>query len=433
MYERMRNMNIRRKYRYLLFIVLFVNIICIFTWAYYLLNEKIPDQLKVKVGTSENFDFELPLTAKTHVEDVSVVSIDQKPLAKSDITLDLSTPFSVELSETGTYSVDLQFLGITLKKINVEAVQSKKVMPVGVPVGIHIRTSGVMVLGTGKVTDAGGNSREPARGIVKSGDYIQSVNGTAVDTISEMTDEIQKCGGKTATLQVLRDGQPLELDIQPVLCPGGEYKTGIWVRDDTQGIGTLSFVDKNNRFAALGHGITDVDTSLMIQIEGGALYPASVGSIIKGADGSPGEMVGTIYYSQDYRIGTIEKNTDVGIYGTISAGEWFYDPSRAVELGYKQDVHAGPALIRCCVDGTVKDYEIKITNIDYNSSGDNKDFIIEITDPILLEKTNGIIQGMSGSPILQDGKLVGAVTHVFVNDPTRGYGIFIENMLEAAE
>ena len=104
-----------------------------------------------------------------------------------------------------------------------------------------------------------------------------------------------------------------------------------------------------------------------------------------------------------------------------------------MELGYKQDVHAGPALIRCCVDGTVKDYEIKITNIDYNSSGDNKDFIIEITDPILLEKTNGIIQGMSGSPILQDGKLVGAVTHVFVNDPTRGYGIFIENMLEAAE
>ena len=387
-------MNIRRKYRCLLLIMLFVNIICIFSLAYYLLNEKIPDQLKVKVGISENFDFELPLTAKTHVEDVSVVSIDQKPLSQADITLDLSTPFCVELSETGSYSVDLQFLGITLKKINVEAVRPQKVMPVGAPVGIHIRTSGVMVLGTGKVTDIDGNSCEPARGIIKSGDYIQAVNGAAVDTISEMTDEIQKCGGKETILQVIRDGKTMELSIEPVLCPGGEYKTGIWVRDDTQGIGTLSFVDENNRFAALGHGITDVDTSLMIQIDGGTLYPASVGNIIKGANGTPGEMVGTIYYSQDYRIGTIEKNTDAGIYGTISAGEWRYDPSKAVEMGYKQDVHTGPALIRCCVDGTVKDYEIKIVSVDYNSSSDNKDFVIEITDPVLLEKTNGIIQGM---------------------------------------
>ena len=426
------NLN-RKKYRRLLLVILFINIICIFAYGYYLFDKKFPDEVKVQVGAAADFDLELPLVAKTHVEDVSVVSIDQKPLDKNDITLDLSTPFSVELNKSGSYQVNVQFLGITLKKINVEAVETSKVMPVGAPVGIHIKTRGVMVLGTGKITDENGNTCEPALGIIKSGDYIQKVDGIEISSISEMTQMVEESCGAPLMLTVLRNSQEIDLQVVPVMTSSGTYKTGIWIRDDTQGIGTLSFVDENQRFAALGHGITDIDTSLLIDLSGGSLYPASVGNIIKGENGVPGEMVGTIYYGQGSRLGTISQNTSAGIFGRIESGLWQYDESRAIEVGFKQDIHTGKAYIRCCVDGIVKDYEISINSIDYNSKEDHKDFVIEITDPQLLAKTNGIIQCMSGSPIIQDGKLVGVTTHVFLNDCKRGYGIFAETMLEAME
>lgn len=420
----------RKKYRRLLVCFLLINIICIFAYGYYLINDKIPDKLKVSVGSASDFDLELPLVAKTHVENVSVVSIDQKPLAKNDITLDLSSPFSVELSESGNYQVNLQFLGITLKKIDVEAVEAKRVMPVGEPVGIHIKTKGVMVLGTGKITDQNGNSLEPAKGIVKSGDYIQGVDGVPVTDISDMTRLVEESCGAPLMLNILRDDQAIDLQVVPVLSSGGDYKTGIWIRDDTQGIGTVSFVDEDNHFAALGHGITDIDTSLLIDIGSGSLYPASVSNIVKGANGNPGEMVGTIYYSQNNRLGVINKNTSAGIFGELYENSpWQYDDSKAFDVGFKQDMHVGAAEILCSVDGEVKAYEININSIDYNSHEDNKDFVIEITDEALLEKTNGIIQGMSGSPIIQDGKFVGVTTHVFLNDCKRGYGIFAETML----
>ena len=385
----------RRNYRRLLVCILFINIICIFACGYYLIRDKIPDKVRVSVGSRADFDLDLPLTAKTHVEDVSVVSIDKKPLAQQDITLDLSTPFTVELSEAGSFEVNVQFLGITLKKIDVEAVLASRVMPVGEPVGIHIKTNGVMVLGTGKITDSEGNRTEPAKGIIKSGDYIQSVDGMPVKNISDLTEMVAQSCGSPLMLGVLRGSQQIELQVVPVQSSSGEYKAGIWIRDDTQGIGTISFVDSNNRFAALGHGITDVDTSLLIDIGGGFLYPASVTNIVKGADGEPGEMVGTIYYSQNSRLGSIDKNTSSGIFGQLSADSpWQYDDSKAYDVGFKQDMHTGPAQIMCCVDGEVKCYAIEISSIDYNSHDGNKDFVIEITDEALLEKTNGIIQGM---------------------------------------
>lgn len=420
----------KNKYRRFLLFLLIINIIGIFVYGYYLLDSKLPDVLKVEVGTESAFDLELPFVARAHVDDVSVVSIDRQPLSHEELTLDLSSPFSVQLSQSGNYQVQLQFMGITLKKINVEAVDPARVMPVGAPVGIHIKTNGVMVLGTGKITDSTGTSVEPAKGIIKSGDYILEIDGIHVSDISDMTQLVRESQGEPMMLTVLRDNQQIKLQVIPVMEAGGEYKAGIWIRDDTQGIGTLSFVDQNNNFAALGHGITDVDTSLLIDINGGSLYPAQVRSIVKGEDGSPGEMVGTIYYSQNNRLGSIVKNTNSGIFGHLqAANEWRYDDSKALNVGFKQDMHVGKAQIRCCVDGTVKDYEININSIDYNSRQDNKDFVIEITDKELLSKTNGIIQGMSGSPILQDGKIVGVTTHVFLNDCAKGYGIFIENML----
>lgn len=424
----------QKKYRRLLLCVLIINIISIFACTYYVIVDKIPDKFRVCVGSSWDFDLELPLVAKTHVEDVSVVSIDQKPLSNKDITLDLSSPFSVELSESGLYQVQLQFFGITLKKIDVEAVETVRVMPVGEPAGIHIKTNGVMVLGTGTITDENGNTAQPSKGIVKSGDYIIEVDGIPVSDIADITSLVEGSCGAPLMLTVLRGTQQIDLQVIPVLSSAGDYKTGIWIRDDTQGIGTISFVDENNQFAALGHGITDIDTSLLIDISDGSLYPASVNNIIKGADGAPGEMVGTIFYSADNCLGSIEKNTSSGIFGQLSDHTpWEYDDSKALDVGFKQDMHIGKAYVRCSIDGTAKDYEININSIDYNSQGNNKDFVIEITDEELLDKTNGIIQGMSGSPVIQDGKLVGVTTHVFLNDCRRGYGIFAETMIGEME
>ena len=173
------------------------------------------------------------------------------------------------------------------------------------------------------------------------------------------------------------------LQILPVMDVSGTYKAGIWIRDDTQGIGTLSYIDENHQFAALGHGITDIkEHGLLIQIDGGGLYPSRIHSIIKGAGGKPGEMVGTIYYGENNCQGTILKNTDTGIFGRLDQTScWQYDDSQAVDVGLKQDLHVGDATIRCCVDGQIQDYDIKISSIDYNSHDSNKDFIIEITDP----------------------------------------------------
>lgn len=306
-----------------------------------------------------------------------------------------------------------------------------KLMPVGAAVGIHIQTNGLMVLGTSEVMSVSGKKEQPAKDIVKSGDYILEADGKKVSTTSDLTEIINTVSKDTLKLKLLRDGCEKEVSITPVETEDNTYKIGVWIRDDTQGIGTLSYVDENNHFAALGHGITDIDTGYVIDISGGGLYPANVYAIVKGEANDPGEMIGHILYGSGQKFGTIEKNTDVGIYGTLSTQSLYtFDESKALPVGTKEEMCIGDATIRCQANGEIKDYDIWISGIDYNGSGKNKDFVIEVKDENLLELTGGIIQGMSGSCVLQNGKIVGVVTHVFVNDPTKGYGIFIENMLQ---
>ena len=248
----------------------------------------------------------------------------------------------------------------------------------------------------------------------------------------ESTDQfiqmLKENGTEEVSLEISRDGGSLITAIQPVQTGEEEYKLGIWILQDTQGIGTVSYVDENGHFGALGHGITDVDTSQIIKIRSGRLYTSNILSIIKGKSGTPGEMVGNINYRTGTVLGSVEENTSEGIFGVISDESLAYDESKALPVGYKQDVKTGEACIRCCVDGEVKDYTIEIESVDLNSREKNRDMVIRITDQELLSKTNGIIQGMSGSPIMQEGKIIGVVTHVFLNDPSKGYGIFIENM-----
>lgn len=317
------------------------------------------------------------------------------------------------------------------KSVSSNMISTKKLMPVGAAVGIHIQTDGLMVLGTADISTVSGEKVSPAKNLVKSGDYIVAVNGKKVSNTAQMEQILNASGEKTVELTVLRDDQSIEIQINPAKTGENAYKAGIWIRDDTQGIGTLSFIDEKNRFAALGHGIADVDTGDIIQISGGGLYPANVYAIVRGGSNQPGEMVGHILYGQTKKFAMIKDNTSEGIYGTLSENcVYAYDEKNALNVGLKEEMHIGEASIRCQIDGVIDDYDVWISGIDFNGSNKNKDFVIEVKDKRLLDATGGIVQGMSGSPVIQDNKIVGVVTHVFLNNAGKGYGIFIEKMLE---
>lgn len=334
--------------------------------------------------------------------------------------------------ENGEHQVDLKLFGLLpLKEISVDVVDRKMLIPCGMPVGIYIETDGVLVIDVIDITDMNGNVSSPGASILQKGDYILAVNGETIADKTELTEKISASGGENVTLKIRRNGEVSEVKIRPVQTAANEYKAGIWVRDNTQGVGMMTYLTPEGDFAALGHGIHDTDTNTLLQMSRGILYQADIAGIVKGRTDAPGELVGSIFYGGNTRIGTIEKNTESGIYG--SCGSILASQLTPMQIGYKQDVRVGPAKIISSIQGSVEEYDIKILAVYLNSRSDNKGFIIKVTDPDLIELTGGIVQGMSGSPIVQDGKLIGAVTHVMVNDPTRGYGIFIENMIDAGQ
>ena len=303
----------------------------------------------------------------------------------------------------------------------------------GMPVGIYMETDGVLVLDTERMTGMDGKEYTPAQGVVSSGDYIIEVNHQKIEGKKQLVDLVEHLDGENVLLTVRRENRTLEKKLTPVQISKGDYRLGIWVRDNVQGLGTITFLTKENGFGALGHGIHDIDTSTLLTIRQGTLYRTSIQKIQKGSKGSPGTMEGIIVYNRFHQLGTIEKNTDAGIYGTVNTDTGWIGDEIPVQTAKKEEIEPGEAKIRCCIDGKIEEYEIRVTEIDNEPEQVNKGMTIQVTDPELLEKTGGIVQGMSGSPILQNGKLIGAVTHVFVQDSTRGYGIFIENMLKEEE
>mgnify|MGYP001623044364 CR=1 FL=1 len=300
----------------------------------------------------------------------------------------------------------------------------------GAPVGIYMETQGVLILDAGELTLADGSTRSPAENIVKAGDYIQKANGQDLEGKKQLVDMVACSGGSDMVLEVRRQGETVELQLTPVLTADGSYKLGIWVRDNIQGIGTLTYVEQDGSFGALGHGISDVDVGEILTVGGGELYQTDILSVAKGQDGIPGELKGVIRYYPEERIGEITDNSAMGIHGRLSEQGIASLPLRTVEISDREEVQTGPASLVCMADGSVREYDIQITGIDRDRQDTNKCFTIQVTDPKLLELTGGIVQGMSGSPILQNGRLVGAVTHVFVSDAASGYGVFIENMME---
>ena len=397
-------MSKKRNYRLFLFGFLLADLIAAGVLSLEELKDRIPDTVYIRYGQEEGLGDSLDIPLITY-------------------------PETIDVSDRGSYQIPCSLLGmLPLKNVQVETVEDQWVCVSGNPVGLYMETQGVLIVDTGEITNQSGIALEPAANIVQPGDYILEVNGKTVSRKRELIAEIENCQGENVELVVNRKGEEIPLSLEPVLTQEENYKLGIWVRDNTQGIGTMTYVDEKGRFGALGHGISDTDTGELLDVSGGELYQAQIVSIIRGAQGVPGELSGYIEYEDEKKIGTIEKNTDIGIFGQIFSDTQI--SGEKVKIGYKQEVKKGKAQILMQLEGKVEYYDIEITDIYSSQQDTNKSFQIQVTDPELLAKTGGIVQGMSGSPILQDGKLIGAVTHVFVQDSSKGYGIFIENMLE---
>ena len=305
-----------------------------------------------------------------------------------------------------------------------------QVIPMGNAVGIKLFSDGVLVVGLSPVETADG-TRCPGRDSgLKAGDVITHIDGGEVDTIEQVQDAVAQRAGEPLTLQAVRGEQQIQLRIAAVENRRGIYQLGIWLRDSMAGIGTMTFYDPvSGTFAALGHGINDVDTSMLMPLESGSIMDASDSEVEKGLSGHPGELHGEFNLQKD--LGSLYANTDQGIFGRLS-DDAAAQGKEPVEVAARDQVHTGPATILSNIrEHQVEAFAVEITHVDPEPDT-TRNMMLEVTDPKLLETTGGIVQGMSGSPILQDGRLVGAVTHVLVNDPTRGYGIFAETMLQAA-
>ena len=399
-------MNRKKKYRRFVLWCLALDLLFMGYMGYRCLDRKIPDEIYVSDKGSQN------------VEEL---------LKRPFLTFDESVP----VSGNGSYLLPCRLLGvIPFKQIKVTPEVQRSIFVSGSTVGMYMETNGVLIIDTGEILSEGGETKEPAKNIVKPGDYIVALNDEKISRKKDLIDDLKKLEGEEVILDVVRNGKTVPVSITPAKDKQGEYKLGIWVRDNTQGIGTLTFVDEKGNYGALGHGISDVDTGELLEIQNGALYQAQILGIQKGAKGSPGELSGLIRYEPGKIIGSIETNSKNGIYGHFTGDRKSPISLKKMPVGYKQEVTEGEASILCCVEDEVKEYQAEITKIDMNHSDTNKSFVIRVTDPKLLSVTGGIVQGMSGSPVLQNGKIIGAVTHVFVQDSTSGYGIFIENMME---
>ena len=304
------------------------------------------------------------------------------------------------------------------------------VIPGGMAIGIYMETDGVLVLSTECIECVDGNEYEPAKNLVKPGDYIVGFNGEEIDSKRELVQAVNKLESSEVILKLRRDEEYIDVKMQSVEVKNDQYKLGIWVKDSIQGLGTVTYLTLDGEFGALGHGIHDSETSELIDISKGSVYNTNIVGIQKGVKGEPGGLEGVIIYRSSNKLGVIDKNTEDGIYGKINNIEEFCENTDPIEICKKEDIQIGDASILCSVNGSIEEYDIKIKNINSYAKDANKGIIIEVTDERLLKLTGGIVQGMSGSSIKQNGKLVGAVTHVLVNDPTRGYGIFIEDMIK---
>ena len=398
------------------------------SWAlYYQIDSSIPSVLNVRADQEESFYFGVPAEA----EIISVSESGESNIPVGSIDIDLSKTVTMRTAQEASYRALVKLFGfLPIKQMDIQVIADQELIPVGTPIGIYVKTEGVLVVGTGEFTGADGVVYAPSRYILKAGDYIRKVNGNAVTEKEDFVRYIEACGGRQVILSLERDDEIMEVRVNPVKDMNGSYKIGVWVRDNAQGVGTMTYIDSQGNFGALGHGINDIDTSTLMQMEDGTLYQTNIVDIKKGTNGDPGEMTGMIVYSDDNILGNITSNSEKGIFGHCNDKAMELAVQDPLPIGLKQEIVKGPAQILCSVDGTAKYYDVEITAVHLDHDNVNRGIELTVTDKELLDLTGGIVQGMSGSPIIQNGKIIGAVTHVLVQNSAKGFGIFIESMLD---
>lgn len=340
---------------------------------------------------------------------------------------------SSKYETAGTFELNLNLFGtIPVKEIDVNVIPKTKVVPMGNLIGAKLYTSGVLVVGMSEIQGDDQQKHKPYEGSgIEEGDMIVEMDSKKIANTDELVETVNSSKGKVIQIKYVRNDETITTSIQPIKSEDNEYKLGLWVRDAAAGVGILTFYEPSTgKFAALGHGIVDVDTGDIINIANGELVTSNLVAIKKGEKGTPGEIKGSI--DSGVTIGNISKNTNFGVFGLVSnKNNLNLNGAKEYEVALRSEIQTGEAEIICELENGKKEkYKIEISKIYTSNNYDNKSMMIKITDERLLQKTGGIIQGMSGSPIIQNGKFVGAITNVLVSDPTTGYAIFGDLMVK---
>lgn len=384
-------------------------------YAYSLVIMNLPDSLIVFEG--ENIKVNTLYGMKIDLKDDSYEAM----LTSSNIG-------EASFNEKGKTTLTASLFNFNIKEIEVNVLDKATVIPVGKIAGIKLYTKGVLVVGMSEI-----DGKKPYQDVdIKEGDIITNINETEIASTTELIECINKSNGNSLNITYVADGETKECNITPVKNEEGKYQIGLWVRDSAAGIGTITFYEpKSGNFVALGHGISDIDTSEIINVASGELVDTNILSIVKGKSGTPGKIQGAL--NNQKSIGTIYKNTRLGIYGKVTTeSNLLPNYSNSMEVATRDEIKLGKATILCSVENSenIEEYEIEIEKKFINNNYDNKSMLIKVTDERLIEKTGGIVQGMSGSPIIQNGKFIGAVTHVIVNNPEEGYGVFGDMLIK---
>lgn len=335
---------------------------------------------------------------------------------------------TVNSREDNNYKYEYSFLGlIKIKDVTVNKLEDISLIPLGNLIGLRLYTNGVLVVGTSNIEDV--NNEIKLQENILEGDTIIKINEEEIDSIEEIKMLVKESNGKSLTCTILRDGEIILSNINPIKISETEYKLGLWVKEAATGVGTISFYNnKTNEFVALGHGITDPDTGKILDIESGEVLLADFAGIVKGVSGKPGEIKGSS--NNNKIIGKVYKNTIFGIVGKIeNISGLNINKEDELKILSRNEIKEGKASILCEIDDGVQEYEIEIQKVYLNNNFDNKSMVIKITDEDLINKTGGIVRGMSGSPIIQDGKIAGIITNVLISDPKVGYGVFMDLVL----
>lgn len=394
-----------------------------------------PHEIYVIEGEERVLNFNLPIKLKATAEENYIMEVNGSK--KADYNLNLKNPIKLQSDKTGEIDLNIKLFGfLPIRSMKVKVLPDVKLYPGGQSIGVKLKTKGVIVVGLSEIEAEDGKAHSPGLDAnVNVGDIVYKIDDQKVNTAEEVSKVINNISDRPVKLEIKRKDTWEKISVQPIKDKtDGKYKIGLWVRDNTAGVGTLTFYhDKSKKYGALGHAITDITTGIIMPVNNGEIVSSKVASVIQGKKGKPGEIRG-IFYNEDKKIGNIEKNTSQGLYGTVYSQLINDKIPKALSIGLQQHIKEGPAKILTTLDDNqVEMYDIEIEKLTMQPSKTGKSMIIKVTDPRLLEKTGGIVQGMSGSPIIQENKIVGAVTHVFVNDPSKGYGIFIEWMLEEAD